>query len=221
MMKKGPIKIGLVDDHILFRDIIATSINSYDEFYITLMAANGKELIETLNETNIPEILVLDLNMPEMNGHTTIQWLYKNRPEIKILVLTMYDPETLIHLVKEGVGGFVKKGVSPAELRNALHCMHTNGTYCSHAITGRLFNLMKNHGFKNSAWGTVILNESEISFLQFVATELTYKEIAEKMKVSPRTVDNYRDALFIKLNVRSRVGLAMYAVKSGVVSIDY
>jgi two-component system, NarL family, invasion response regulator UvrY len=220
-MKKDPVKIGLVDDHILFRDIIAASINTFDEFYISLMAANGKELMEILNESNIPEILVLDLNMPEMNGHTTIQWLSKNYPSIKILVLTMYDPETLIHLIKEGVGGFVKKGVPPSELRYALQCMHTNGTYCSHAITGRLFNLMKNHGLKNSAWGTVILNDSEISFLRHVASELTYKEIAEKMKVSPRTVDNYRDALFIKLNVKSRVGLAMYAVKSGVVSIDY
>ncbi len=108
-MKKDPVKIGLVDDHILFRDTIAANINSFDEFYISLMAASGKELIETLNDTNIPEILVLDLNMPDMNGHTTIQWLYRNHPEIKILVLTMYDPETLIHLIKEGVGGFVKK----------------------------------------------------------------------------------------------------------------
>ena len=220
-MKKDPAKIGLVDDHILFRDAIAAIINSFDEFYVSLMAANGKEFIEILNATNRPDILVLDLNMPEMNGHATIQWLSRNHPDIKILVLSMYDPETLIHLIKEGVGGFLKKGVPPAELRYALQCMHANGTYCSHTITGRLFNLMKNHGLKNSAWGTVILNDSEISFLQHAASELTYKEIAEKMKISPRTVDNYRDALFIKLNVKSRVGLAMYAVKSGVISVDY
>jgi DNA-binding CsgD family transcriptional regulator len=80
---------------------------------------------------------------------------------------------------------------------------------------------MKNQGTKNSAWGTVILNDNEISFLKLVASELTYKEIAHKMQISPRTIDNYRDALFLKLNVKSRVGLAMYAVKSGIITINY
>ncbi len=80
---------------------------------------------------------------------------------------------------------------------------------------------MKNHGSRNSPWGTVILNENEISFLKYVASELTYKEIAQKMQISPRTIDNYRDALFLKLNVKSRVGLAMYAVKSGIVAISF
>ncbi len=79
---------------------------------------------------------------------------------------------------------------------------------------------MKNHGAKNSTWGTVILNDNELSFLKLVSSELTYKEIAHKMQISPRTIDNYRDALFIKLNVKSRVGLAMYAVRSGIVTIN-
>ena len=80
---------------------------------------------------------------------------------------------------------------------------------------------MKDQGSKNSTWGTVILNENEIAFLKYVATELTYKEIAQKMQISPRTIDNYRDALFLKLSVKSRVGLAMYAIKSGIVTINY
>jgi two-component system invasion response regulator UvrY len=220
-MTKAPVKIGLVDDHILIRDAIANIIKSFDEFVISLVADNGKEFTEKLNTVNIPEILILDLNMPEMDGHATIHWISKNHPEIKILVLTMYDAESLIHLIKAGVRGFLKKDVPPGELRHALHCISTNGTYCSHTITGRLFNLMKNQGTKNSAWGTVILNENEISFLKFAASELTYKEIAQKMQISPRTIDNYRDALFLKLNVKSRVGLAMYAVKSGIITINY
>jgi len=77
------------------------------------------------------------------------------------------------------------------------------------------------NGNKYSIWGATILSENEISFLKLAATDLTYKEMAQKMQISPRTVDNYRDALFLKLNVKSRVGLAMYAVKSGIVTINY
>lgn len=220
-MKQEQIKIGLVDDHILIREALADIIKSFDEFDISIMASNGKDLIDNLNKTNIPEILLLDLSMPVMDGHDAAQWLTKNYPQIKILVLTMYDAESLMHLIKSGVRGFIKKDASPAELRYALQCVHINGTYCSNTVTGRLFNLMKDRGNKNSAWGSVILNENEISFLKLASSEMTYKEIAQILDISPRTVDNYRDALFIKLSVKSRVGLAMYAVKSGIVTINY
>jgi two-component system, NarL family, invasion response regulator UvrY len=215
------VKIGMIDDHILIRDALANIIRAFDEFTVSLLADNGKDFIEKLNSTNFPDIVLLDLNMPVMNGHETAHWIAKNHPEIKILILTTYDAEALIHLLKEGVRGFLRKDVQPGELKNALLSVVKNGNYCSQTVTGRLFNLMKNHGSKNSAWGTVILNENEISFLKFVASEFTYKEIAAKMEVSPRTVDNYRDALFIKLNVKSRVGLAMYAIKTGIVTINY
>ncbi len=218
---QAPVKIGLVDDHILIRDALANVIRSFDEFSVSIVADNGKEFIDKLNPGNMPEILILDMNMPEMDGHATTRWISQNHPEIKILVLTMYDAESLIHMIKAGVRGFLKKDVPPGELKHALQCILENGTYCSHTITGRLFNLMKTQGTKNSAWGAIILNENEISFLKLVATEMTYKEIAQKMQISPRTIDNYRDALFLKLNVKSRVGLVMYAVKNGVVTINY
>jgi two-component system invasion response regulator UvrY len=220
-MPQAPVKIGLVDDHILIRDALANAIRSIDEYDVSLLAENGKDFISKLNHSNIPEILILDLNMPEMDGHETIYWLLKNHPEIKILVLSMYDAESLIHLIKVGVRGFVKKGAPPSELKHAIQSILTTGTYCSLTVTSRLFGLMKDLGTKNSYWGTIILNECEIAFLKLVATELTYKEIAQKMKVSPRTVDNYRDALFLKLNVKSRVGLVVYAIKSGIVTLNF
>jgi two-component system invasion response regulator UvrY len=220
-MPQAPVKIGLVDDHILIRDALANAIRSIDEYDVSLLAENGKDFISKLNHSNIPEILILDLNMPEMDGHETIYWLLKNHPEIKILVLSMYDAESLIHLIKVGVRGFVKKGAPPSELKHAIQSILTTGTYCSLTVTSRLFGLMKDLGTKNSYWGTIILKECEIAFLKLVATELTYKEIAQKMKVSPRTVDNYRDALFLKLNVKSRVGLVVYAIKSGIVTLNF
>jgi two-component system invasion response regulator UvrY len=215
------VRIGLIDDHILLRDSLARVINSFENYTVSMVAENGKAFIEKLNPLNKPDILILDLNMPEMDGHETTYWIAKNHPEIRILILTMYDSETLIHLIKSGVRGFLKKDVSPGELKYAMQCIMADGNYCSHTITGRLFNLMKNQGNKNSTWGSVILSEHEITFLKYVTSEMTYKEIALLMKISPRTIDNYRDALFLKLNVKSRVGLAMYAIRSGIVTMNY
>jgi len=218
---KPAIKIGLIDDHILLRDSLAAVINSFEGYSVSMVAENGRSFIEKLNPMTKPDIVILDLNMPEMDGHETTYWIAKNHPEIRILILTMYDSETLIHLIKSGVRGFLKKDVPPAELKHAMQCIMADGNYCSHTITGRLFNLMKNQGNKNSTWGSVILSENEIIFLKHVTSEMTYKEIALLMKISPRTIDNYRDALFLKLNVKSRVGLAMYAIRSGIVTMNY
>lgn len=218
---RSAIKIGLIDDHILLRDSLAAVINSFEGYSVSMVAENGRSFIEKLNPMTKPDIVILDLNMPEMDGHETTYWIAKNHPEIRILILTMYDSETLIHLIKSGVRGFLKKDVPPAELKHAMQCIMADGNYCSHTITGRLFNLMKNQGNKNSTWGSVILSENEIIFLKHVTSEMTYKEIALLMKISPRTIDNYRDALFLKLNVKSRVGLAMYAIRSGIVTMNY
>ena len=148
-MTQSIVKIGVVDDHVLLRDALADVIRSFDEFSVSILAENGKEFIEKLNPSNMPEILILDLSMPEMDGHETVHWISKNHPEIKILILTMYDAESLIHLIKAGVRGFLKKDVLPGELRNALQSILTSGSYCSPYVTGRLFNLMKNHDKKN------------------------------------------------------------------------
>jgi len=189
--------------------------------YEFVFAINGVDALEKLAQNSDIDIVLSDINMPEMDGHATTFWLSKNYPDIKILILTMYDAESLIHMIKSGVRGFLKKDVSPGELRHALHCVLEDGTYYSQTITGRLFNLVRNSNEKKSGWGTVVLNESELSFLKLAASEFTYKEIAQKMQISPRTVDNYRDSLFIKLSVKSRVGLAMYAVRSGIANINF
>ena len=220
-MTKMPVKIGLVDDHVLMREALANMINSFDGYSISLLAENGLDFIEKLNKTSMPDILLLDLSMPGMDGHDTIKWLSKNHPEIKTLILTHFGAESIIHLIKGGVRGFLKKDILPGELKTALQSVMEKGSYCSQTVTSRLFSLIQNHTSNNSVWGAVILNDNEISFLKLVATEMTYKEMALKMKISHRTIDNYRDALFLKLSVKSRIGLAMYAVKSGIVTMNY
>jgi len=220
-MKQSLVKVGMVEDHIMVRDALANIINSFDGFIVTLLADNGKDFINKLNVGNIPDILLVDLNMPEMDGRELTLWLSKNNPEIKILILTMFDAESLIHMIKSGVCGFLKKDATYSELKLALNSVKEKNNYCSHSFTSRLFSLTKNLGAKNSLWGNILLNENEISFLKLTTSEMTYKEIAQAMKISPRTIDNYRDSLFLKLNAKCRVGLVMYAVRAGIININY
>lgn len=156
--------------------------------------------------------------MPVKDGYDSAKWLRDNYPAIRILVLTMYDSElSLIRLLQIGVRGFVKKDIHPQELKQAMqHVMDTGyyySSYTTNKIAGFFSKERGQHHFDN-----MMLNEIEIKFLQLASTDLTYKAIADLMQMNPRTVDNYRDHLFTKLNVKSRVGLAIYAVKNGIVA---
>jgi len=209
----------LADDHIVLRNALATLINSFPGFNVINMADNGTEVVKAIESGYLPGIIVLDLNMPKMDGFETAKWLHDNHPEIKILVLTMFDSEiALIRLLQLGVRGFLKKDIHPGELNNALDAVAQDGFYYSHQTTGKLGNLFKKTNDKNGSIERAILNELEINFIKFAASELTYKEIASAMNLTPRIVDNLRDSLFDKLNIKSRVGLAIYAVKNGVVT---
>lgn len=219
-MKTEPVyKIILTDDHILLRDVLANLIDSFEECKIIGVAANGKELVKQINEGLIPDIVVLDLNMPEMDGYETAQWLQEKHPDIRTLILTMYDSEiALIRLLQLGVRGFLKKDIHPFELKAAILSVADNGYYYAHNTTGKLAGFFqKNHNSKTSM-ERAMLTQLDIDFLKMAATDMTYKEIAQVMKISPRAIDGYRDSLFEKLDVKSRVGLAIYAVKNGIVT---
>ena len=212
-------KIMLVDDHVLLREALTTLINSFDELEVASVAGEGNELINTFKNGQVPDVVLLDLNMPKMDGFETAAWLQKNHPLVKVLILTMYDSEiALIRLLQSGVKGFLKKDIHPTELKNALISVAENGYYYSHNTTGKLASLFQKNYNNQSSIEKAMLTDLEIDFLKLVSTELTYKEIADKMKITPRVIDSYRDSLFEKLDVKSRVGLAIYAVKSGIVN---
>ena len=219
-MKTEPVyKIILTDDHILLRDVLATLIDSFEECKIIGVAANGKELVKQINEGLLPDIVVLDLNMPEMDGFETAGWLQKERPEIIVLMLTMYDSElSLIRLLQAGVKGFLKKDIHPSELKFAIQSVVQNGYYYSNHTTGKLVNLFRQHSDGNSLIQRSVLNDQEVQFLKLACSDLTYKEIAQQMGLNPRAVDTLRDQLFFKLDVKSRVGLALVAIRQGVVT---
>lgn len=213
------IKVALADDHILLRNALANLIDSFEDCTVIHQSENGKELLDKISTGNIPDVVLLDLNMPVLNGFETANELQKKYNHVAVLMLTMYDSElTLIQLLQAGVKGFLKKDIHPSELKFALQSVMESGYYYSNHTTGKLVNLFRNSQDNGLNLFKSVLNEQELEFLRYACTDMTYKEIAGKMSLNPRTVDTLRDQLFVKLDVKSRVGLAMVAIRHGIVT---
>lgn len=213
--------ISLVDDHVLLRNGLANLLRDL-EYDVLYEASNGKEFIEKVSTIAVPDVVLMDINMPVMDGYETTLWLKTNYPDTKVLALSMYDDENaIIRMLKNGAKGYILKDCEPQELKGAINSVLSKGFYYSEMVTGRLINSINQFDNKEGSSVKEILglNKKEIEFLKLSCTELTYKEIAEKMFVSPRTIDGYRDGLFEKLNIRSRVGLVLFAIKNGIVSV--
>jgi DNA-binding NarL/FixJ family response regulator len=165
-----------------------------------------------------PDIAILDFNMPDINGYECSEWLKENYPDIHVLILSMYDTEMmLIKMLQAGVKGFMKKDIHPSELHKAIHSVVEEGYYYSAQTSTKLAGFFRDSS-SAPIWSK-IMTDQELSFMKLVCSELTYKEIAEELGLNPRTVDAIRDSLFGKLDVKSRVGLAMYAIKHGLVAL--
>lgn len=206
--------VALVDDHRLFRSGIASMINAFPGYKVLFEASNGKDLIAKINKRFLPKIILLDVNMPEMDGIETARWLQEHYPEINIIILSMFDDSyKVVSLISIGIKGYILKDAEPDEFKKALDVVAASGVYYPAFVTRHL---VKN---LNPANSEILLSCRETEFLKFACTELTYKEIADKMSVSVRTIDGYRDQLFEKLNVKNRVGLVIYAIKNKVVQL--
>ena len=219
MQKTTTIKVSMADDHVLLRNALSTLIDSFGDCKVIQQCSNGKELCDKIGEGQIPNVVLLDQNMPEMNGFETAAWLQEHYPEVNVLMLTMYDSElSMIKLLQNGVKGFLKKDITPSELKFAIHSVMQSGYYYSNHSTGKLVNLFRSNPNSTLTLQNSMLSNQELEFLKLVCSDLTYKEIAQKMGLNPRSVDSLRDQLFVKLDVKSRVGLAMVAIKHGVVT---
>lgn len=211
-----PIKIAIADDHVVLRNGLAELIRKlgYD---VLFECSNGRALVDEMKAGRIPDIVLLDINMPEMDGFETARRLKGNHPFVKVLALSMYDDEgAIIRMLKNGARGYLLKSSEAIDLKRAIDSVHTTGFYYSETVTGTVLHAV--HG-EEEAGKVAALNDRELHFLKLAATEMTYKEIADEMHVSPRTVDGYREALFEKLNVKSRVGLVLFAIKNRVVMV--
>jgi DNA-binding NarL/FixJ family response regulator len=207
--------IAIIDDHILIAKALTGIIENFKQFNVLYECENGKALQEKfLIKNNVPDIVLLDISMPIMDGFETATWLKETHPEVLVMALSMQDDEqSLIKMIKCGAKGYLLKNVHPTELEKALDALVKNGSYFPDWATSKVFMSLTNDN--TATKNNIQITAREKEFLQYSITEMSYKEIAEKMFCSPRTVESYRDALFEKLDLKTRVGLAVYAMKNG------
>jgi DNA-binding NarL/FixJ family response regulator len=212
--------VAIADDHLLIAKAISAMIDEFKQFEVLYEVGNGAELQEKFKvKKNIPDIVLLDVSMPVMNGFETAAWLKANHPQVLIMALSVQDDdESLIKMIQNGSRGYLHKNAHPAELEKALETLVQKGMYYPDWATSKVFFKMANNDEAVSKH-VIPVTEREKEFLIFSCTELTYKEIADKMFCSPRTVESYRDSLFEKLGAKTRTALALYAVKTGLVKL--
>ena len=207
------IKIAIVDDHKLVSKAIENMISFNPKFEVVMNCFNGEDFLNQLeHKKNMPEVVLMDINMPRKNGIETTAELTQKYPELKVIALTMEDNEsTIISMLKAGAKGYLLKDMSPDILFDAINIVHEKGIFYTDIVTQSLLKIKTEE--KAIQEISALLKDREIEFIKLACSELTYKEIAEKMCVSPRTVDGYRDSIFAKLNVKTRVGIVLFAIK--------
>jgi DNA-binding NarL/FixJ family response regulator len=209
--------IALVDDHQLFLKSLELMLGSFQYYDVIVTAVHGKELQDKLKASGkVPDIVLIDVSMPVMDGVATAKWLSEHYPASKLVALSMDDNDhTIIAMIKAGCCAYLLKDTHPTELEKALEEIKTKGHYNGDISNINYRRLLLAETKKEE----LKLSEKELVFIKQACTDLTYKQIAALMKVSERTVDGYREALFQKLNVQSRVGMAMEALRRGFASL--
>jgi DNA-binding NarL/FixJ family response regulator len=212
MKNKALINIAIADDHPIMRKGISDIISSFEGFNIPIQANDGRELIEQIAKAPIlPDICILDISMPNLNGFETIKEIRKRWSSIKVLALSMYNNEfSIIKMLTSGANGYLPKNTNPQHLQRALAAIYYTGYYDSEQA-------IKNVSGPNQQ---LKFTEREVEFLGHCCSELSYRQIGELMGISVRTVEGYRDALFEKLDIKSRAGLVMYALRNGIMPIE-
>lgn len=210
------VTIGIADDQQLFLKSLATLINTFNRFNTVLDALNGEDLLKKLERAEEkPEIILLDVNMPNVDGLHAAKEISTRYPGIKLIALSMNDDDTtIISMLKAGCCAYLIKDIHPNELEKALEEVSQKGYYNADAVNINFRRLLL-RGDTNE----VKISDRELAFLKLACTDLTYKQIASQMSLAERTIDGYRESLFEKLNVQSRVGMAMEAIRRKLVTV--
>ena len=213
--------VAIVDDHTLFRKGLASLIAVFPDYKVLFDASSGKDFIAQLNPKKLPDIVLMDISMPEMDGFSTTEWLKQNHPDVKVLALSTMDAETaIIKMIKCGAKGYVLKDADLSELKLAFSELMRVGFYYNDIISRKVMqNLTQLVDDKSELSAFMNLNENELTFIKLACSEKTYQQIAKEMFKSEKTIDGYRADIFQKLNISSRVGLAMFAIKHGIVKV--
>jgi DNA-binding NarL/FixJ family response regulator len=224
ILKKEPmsapvIKYVIADDHTIFRQGLRLVLSEDPHLSLLAEAADGLALLNILKQTS-PDVILLDLKMPGMDGIEATREIRAAYPQIKILILTMHDDEQLIiHLLEAGANGYLIKNTDADEIKLALHACYENGYYFSDYISSLMLKtLMQKNKTPPTFKAQIILNDRELEVLQLICEGFTALEIGKKIYLSNRTVEGIKAALLEKIGVRNAAGLIMYAVKQGLVT---
>ena len=211
------IPVGIVDDHQLFLKSLGLMLSGFDNYTVTIEALSGKELQQNMQVTEIlPQIILLDVNMPVMDGVETASWLHTHYPDIKLVALSVNDTDkAIISMIRAGCCAYLLKDIHPNELEKALDEINSKGYY--NADAGNInYRRLLMYEDKNDP---LYITDKEKQFLQLVCKAMSNKQIADAMSVAERTVDGYCSSLFTKLGVHSRVGLVLEALKRDLVKL--
>ena len=212
--------IALVDDHILIRNALSDLLRR-NNYTVVCEADNGKVFFDYLETNPLPDIILLDINMPVMDGYSTMEEISRKYKEHKVIALSMYDSEqSIFRMIKAGAKGYLLKESQPKELIAAIESVNTLGIYYSEIVNTKLIKGLASIVDKDQKKNNVLeFTPKEIEILHQFCTEMSYKEIATKLSLSVRTIEGYRDGLFEKTGINTRVGLVIYAIKTGVVRL--
>ena len=211
------ITLGIVDDHSLFVSSLKLLIGTFPGFEVIATAVSGQSLLDSLSKLPTPpDIVLADVNMDEMNGLEVVQHIARRYPLVKQVALSMKDDDvSIIGMLRAGCCAYLLKGIDPAELERALLEVSHTGYYNADGSNIRYRRLAQDARREPG----VHLSEKEKIFLKRACSDLTYKQIAAEMNLSERTIDGYRESLFAKLNVQSRVGMALEAIRLNFVTL--
>jgi len=207
------IPIAIVDDHTLMSKALENMIMENPQYSVIMNHPNGEDFIAAIeNASELPAVVLMDINMPYKNGIETTEWLTEHHPDIKVIALTMEDDEKiLIKMLKAGAKGYLLKDMQPSILFQAIDTVFDKGSFYTDFVAQKLLKV-KSEDIRNASLLSE-LKDREKEFIKWACSELTYKEIADKMFLSPKTIDGYRDSVFTKLEIKNRAGLVLFALK--------
>jgi DNA-binding NarL/FixJ family response regulator len=212
MYQKKKITIAFADDHAMLRKGLINLLTLNGRIISIFDVDNGNEVVENLKKHLIPDILILDVTMSGKDGFETAKWVTKYYPQVKILALSMhYDESTIIKMIQAGAKGYISKKNDPEILQEAIETMYHKGVYLQESLSSKIFNGIQQNILQQSPSFT-ILNDKEKTFLSLLCQEFSYREIALRMFLSPRTIDDYTKKLAKKLSVKGKSGLIVYAM---------
>jgi DNA-binding NarL/FixJ family response regulator len=212
------IKVAIADDHKIFRKGVILSLRTYPNIKFVQEAENGDDLLAGLTESQ-PDIVLMDLRMPQKDGIETTKLISKLYPNIKVLVLTMYEDERFVsHLMENGANGYLLKSADPSEIKKAIMEVMSRGYYLNNFVNRVL--LKKSHARAKtipSLNSEVVMNDKEREVIRLLCMEYTAQEIAQKMEISPRTVEAIKDRLMERFGTKNTAGLVFFAVKNNLI----